>query len=69
VIIYQQNLKTGKWEISGRTEMVKDNLNPNFVKTLDVNFIFEIKQLLKFDVIDVDDEKENSNDFDIIGND
>jgi hypothetical protein len=47
--------------------MVKDNLNPNFVKTLDVNFIFEIKQLLKFDVIDVDDEKENSNDFDIIG--
>jgi hypothetical protein len=49
--------------------MVKDNLNPNFVKTLDVNFIFEIKQLLKFDVIDVDDEKENSNDFDIIGND
>ena len=33
--------------------MITDNLNPNFVKTFTVDYIFESKQEIRFDVIDV----------------
>ena len=55
--------QNNKWVEQGRTEVVKDNLNPNFFKTFRVEFIFEVQQTIKFEVIDVD----SSSSFDFIG--
>jgi len=47
----------GQWGFIGQTEMIKDNLNPQFKQTVAVEFIFETKQALKFEVHDVDGPK------------
>mmetsp|Transcript_29695 Transcript_29695/g.27159 ORF Transcript_29695/g.27159 Transcript_29695/m.27159 type:complete len:337 (+) Transcript_29695:175-1185(+) len=38
----------------GNTEIVQDNLNPDFTKTLTLDYIFEIKQIIKFEVFNTD---------------
>ena len=38
----------------GKTEMIKECLNPIFRTTLKVDFIFEKVQMLRFDVLDID---------------
>ena len=38
----------------GQTEMIKDNLNPNFAKSVLVEYIFELKQNIRFEVFDYD---------------
>lgn len=42
------------WREVGRTEQVKDCLNPDFVFTLSLDYYFEEQQNLKFTVYDVD---------------
>lgn len=44
----------------GRTEIIKDNLNPEWVKKFEINFNFETVQKLRFEVWDQDT---NGNDF------
>ncbi len=39
----------------GATECIKDNNNPVFTKQVDLEYIFEKKQMLRFTVLDVDD--------------
>lgn len=63
VILYFKNPQTNRWFEQGRTEIIKDNLNPNFFKTFRVDFIFEVQQQIKFEVIDID----SSSSFDFIG--
>ena len=46
---------SGQWTPLGMTETIKDNLNPDFKKTIMVDFIFETKQSLRFEVWDVDE--------------
>jgi len=53
----------GQWVLAGKTEMIKDNLNPNFTTTFTLDFIFEVQQHLRFQVIDID----GPNDYDEIG--
>ena len=38
----------------GKTEMINNNLNPDFVKTFTLDFYFEKEQWIKFEVYDVD---------------
>lgn len=38
----------------GETETIYDNLNPNFTKAFVMDYIFEIKQELRFEVYDYD---------------
>lgn len=38
----------------GQTEVIKDNLNPNFSKTITVDYVFEVRQPIKFEVWDWD---------------
>ena len=38
----------------GKTEMIKDSLNPEFVTKIQMNFNFEVVQKVRFDVIDID---------------
>lgn len=63
VVLYFRHQQTNQWYEFGRTEVIKDNLNPNFYKTFQVDFIFEVQQHIKFDVIDID----SSTSFDFIG--
>jgi len=51
-------------EFFGETEIVRDNLNPNFTKTFSMDYVFEKKQNLRFEVIDVDKHGK----FDLVGN-
>lgn len=51
-------VKRGRdWDKIARTEMVKDNLNPKFAKTIVMDYYFEEVQMLKFVVYDVDSER------------
>lgn len=58
-------LKTpsNQWREHARTEMIKDNLNPNFTKTFQLDYIFETQQHIRFDCIDIDSKTS----FDFIG--
>jgi hypothetical protein len=55
VILY--TLIGNTWVLHSKTEIIWDNLNPNFVKTFQIEYIFEKQQKLKFEVRDVDDER------------
>ncbi|XP_028392485.1 copine-3-like isoform X2 [Dendronephthya gigantea] len=57
-----------QWIEVGRTEQIKDNLNPNFAKSIIVDYHFEELQKLKFSVYDIDDPKENLSKADFLGN-
>lgn len=41
-----------KWLKLGPTETIFNNLNPNFVKTFQVNYFFEKKQILHIEIFD-----------------
>jgi len=43
------------WQMIGMTEVVMDNLNPEWVKCFDVPYKFEEKQVFKVTVYDIDD--------------
>lgn len=43
--------------------MIQDNLNPNFAKTFIMDYIFEVRQDIRFEVVDID----GPNSFDYIG--
>lgn len=47
----------------GRTETIMNDLNPNFTKSFVVDYIFETRQELRFEVYDEDDKKND----DLIG--
>lgn len=53
-IIIQTNY-SDKWVYIDRTEIIPESLNPKFVKTFIVNYIFERKQKLRFEIYDIDD--------------
>ena len=44
--------KAGRYTLSSETEVVKSNLNPNFAKSIILDYFFEQKQRLKFEVLD-----------------
>eukprot|EP00350_Pseudokeronopsis_sp_OXSARD2_P000534 CAMPEP_0170565784 /NCGR_PEP_ID=MMETSP0211-20121228/79409_1 /TAXON_ID=311385 /ORGANISM="Pseudokeronopsis sp., Strain OXSARD2" /LENGTH=103 /DNA_ID=CAMNT_0010886751 /DNA_START=427 /DNA_END=738 /DNA_ORIENTATION=- len=61
--IYVKNSKNESWLNVGETEQKKNNLNPDFDKTLEVKFYFEKQQQIKFEVVDYD----SPTSFDMIG--
>ncbi len=55
VHVYLKNGKQGNYGLLGKTEMILNNLNPDFVKTFTLDYFFEKEQWIKFEVYDVDD--------------
>ena len=47
-------LVNNKWVLRGQTEKIKDNLNPDFTKSITLNYFFEKSQKIKFVMDDVD---------------
>ena len=51
----------------GRTENIKNNLNPNFAHTFEVDYFFEEVQNLKFAIYDLDNKTPELSDDDFLG--
>jgi hypothetical protein len=43
IVVYMRNNTRDPWQEVGRTEMITDNLNPRFVKSIIVDYRFESK--------------------------
>lgn len=63
VHVYVKTGKQSAYALLGKTEMVLNNLNPDFVKTFTLDYFFEKEQWIKFEVYDVD-----TNELEHIGN-
>jgi hypothetical protein len=53
-VLSKQNGKS--WQKLGMTEVIDDNLNPQWVKQFDVQYNFEVPENYKIDVYDIDDK-------------
>lgn len=63
--IYLKNHKDDlNWYKIGETEQIQNNLNPVFVKSLEISYYFEREQMIKIEVYDIDMmSKEHIGDF------
>ncbi|XP_027002411.1 copine-9 isoform X1 [Tachysurus fulvidraco] len=59
VVLYIQGIGTKEWREYGRTEVIENTLNPDFVRKFVLDFFFEEKQNLRFDVYNVDTRSSN----------
>uniref|UniRef100_A0A1A8JYV7 Copine-8 n=1 Tax=Nothobranchius kuhntae TaxID=321403 RepID=A0A1A8JYV7_NOTKU len=67
VVLYTQGTESKQWREFGRTEVIDNTLNPDFVRKYILDYFFEEKQNLRFDVYDIDskspDLAKHPNDF------
>ena len=56
VMFQQMKNKPGTWIETGRTEMIQDSLDPEWATKFIVDFSFEERQMVKFEVYDWDDD-------------
>lgn len=61
-VSFKRDFSHNKFSILGKTETVQNNLNPNFSKSFVVDYIFESRQDIRFDVFD-DDGKGDNDDY------
>ncbi|XP_053325492.1 copine-9 [Spea bombifrons] len=54
VVLYVQGVGNKEWTEFGRTEVIDNTLNPDFVRKFVLDYFFEEKQNLRFDVFNVD---------------
>ncbi|KAM9487806.1 copine-3 isoform 2-T2 [Clarias gariepinus] len=65
--VLQINSSGTQWYEVGRTERVKNCLNPNFAKKFLIDYHFEMVQKLKFGVYDIDNKTVDLSDDDFLG--
>uniref|UniRef100_A0A8B9LUG3 Copine Va n=1 Tax=Astyanax mexicanus TaxID=7994 RepID=A0A8B9LUG3_ASTMX len=53
-ILYTQGVESKQWREFGRTEVIDNTLNPDFVRKYILDYFFEEKQNLRFDIVDSD---------------
>ncbi|ORX76492.1 Copine-domain-containing protein [Anaeromyces robustus] len=66
VTVYCRNSTKSQWLEIDKTEVIMNNLNPEFAKPIEVDYFFEEEQQLKFVVYDIDDftgKNTSKNDF------
>uniref|UniRef100_A0A8C3STL2 C2 domain-containing protein n=2 Tax=Chelydra serpentina TaxID=8475 RepID=A0A8C3STL2_CHESE len=54
-VLYTQGIETKQWREFGRTEVIDNTLNPDFVRKFILDYFFEEKQSLRFDLIQIPD--------------
>ncbi|CAB3405766.1 unnamed protein product [Caenorhabditis bovis] len=52
--VVKNTFQDPEWIERGRTEMIKNNLNPEFTRNVTLSYYFEETQLLRFELYDVD---------------
>lgn len=62
-----QKSSNGQWYEIGRTEMIKECLSPEWQKKFVVDYSFEERQIVKFEVFDWDMNSNNLSDHDFLG--
>ncbi|KAL8212845.1 UNVERIFIED_CONTAM: Copine-9 [Gekko kuhli] len=67
VILYIQGNVDKEWREFGRTEVIDNTLNPDFVRKFVLDYYFEEKQNLRFDVYNVDSKTCNISKHDFLG--
>lgn len=54
VHVFVRDSRQPKFAFIGKTEMVNNNLNPDFSKTFLLDYFFEKEQYIRFEVYDID---------------
>ncbi|XP_072276786.1 LOW QUALITY PROTEIN: copine-9 [Pyxicephalus adspersus] len=67
VVLYVQGIGNKEWTEFGRTEVIDNTLNPDFVRKFVLDYFFEEKQNLRFDVFNVDSRSCNISKHDFLG--
>ncbi|CAB1313446.1 unnamed protein product, partial [Coregonus sp. 'balchen'] len=58
-VLYTQGIANREWREFGRTEVINNTLNPDFVRKFILDYFFEERQNLRFDLYDVDSKSDN----------
>ncbi|XP_052337543.1 copine-5-like isoform X3 [Oncorhynchus keta] len=67
VVLYTQGVETKQWREFGRTEVIDNTLDPDFVRKYILDYFFEEKQNLRFDVYDIDSKSPDLAKHDFLG--
>ncbi|CAH2275832.1 copine-8 isoform X1 [Pelobates cultripes] len=66
-VLYTQGIGNKEWREYGRTEVIDNTLNPDFVRKFIMDYFFEERQNLRFDLYDVDSKSPNLAKHDFLG--
>jgi len=66
-VLYLKEGSSAQFHEVGRTEVIKNNLNPEWTTKFQVNYKFEERQVLKFDVYDWDEKTRSVQEQDFLG--
>jgi len=66
-VVFIKPFGSQKWSEIKRTECIKNNLNPHWVTKVQMNYMFEEQQPLKFAIFDLDSNSVHLDDHDFIG--
>uniref|UniRef100_A0A8B9QN76 Copine 5 n=1 Tax=Apteryx owenii TaxID=8824 RepID=A0A8B9QN76_APTOW len=66
-VLYTQGAESKQWREFGRTEVIDNTLNPDFVRKFILDYFFEEKQNLRFDLYDVDSKSPDLSKHDFLG--
>ncbi|KAF5902587.1 copine-8-like [Clarias magur] len=66
-VLYTQTVANREWREFGRTEAISNTLNPDFVRKFILDYFFEERQNLRFDLYDLDSKSENLSKHDFLG--
>ncbi|XP_068774606.1 copine-5 [Struthio camelus] len=66
-VLYTQGAGSRQWREFGRTEVIDNTLNPDFVRKFVLDYFFEEKQNLRFDLYDVDSKSPDLSKHDFLG--
>ena len=66
-VVYYKPFGSTKWAELRRTECIKNNLNPHWVTKVQMNYMFEEQQPLRFGIYDLDSNSAHLDDHDFIG--
>uniref|UniRef100_A0A914Z1J4 Copine-3 n=1 Tax=Panagrolaimus superbus TaxID=310955 RepID=A0A914Z1J4_9BILA len=65
--VHSQGQEGLKYQEVGRTEQIQDCLNPEWIKKIIINYMFEERQRIKFEVYDIDSESTTLSKHDWLG--
>ncbi|KAG1953478.1 copine-8 [Pimephales promelas] len=66
-VLYTQAIGNKEWREFGRTEVIDNTLNPDFVRKFVLDYFFEERQNIRFDLYDVDSKSSNLSKHDFLG--
>ncbi|KAJ8374173.1 hypothetical protein SKAU_G00047530 [Synaphobranchus kaupii] len=66
-VLYTQGVGSQEWREYGRTEAIDNTLNPDFVRKFMLDYFFEERQNLRFDLYDVDCKSSDLSKHDFLG--